>query len=326
MIRIPRPTLTGAVLVIGLAAALAAPGAIGRSQAKPVNTKEPFIASPYLVQVGTTISGNKGNWDGATSFSYQWLRCNTDALNCKQGHERDRHGLPDREGGRRPHAPLRGDGQELRRIAPRPCRTAHRRSRAPPMSPSRRLSRRSRATLSSVRSSPPTRGTWQGTQPISYEYSWQTCNAADTTCTNTGAKGTVYTVANADVGQHVRVRVTAKNSAGQSNAFSAPTAAVKGSGGGGGGGTGNAIPVADVGPAGERLIVDQVDLQPEPGHVAEPADHREDPVKDTKGHLVQGALVFIQSTPVVASIPTDAPTGDDGTVTYSIQPAGRTSR
>ena len=42
------------------------------------------------------------------------------------------------------------------------------------------------------------RGTWQGTQPISYEYRWQTCNAADTTCTNTGAKGTVYTVGNDD--------------------------------------------------------------------------------------------------------------------------------
>ena len=116
-------------------------------------------------------------------------------------------------------------------------------------------------------------------------------------------------MANADVGQHIRVRVTAKNSAGESNAFSAPTPAVTSGGGGGGGGTGNAIPVADVGPAGDRLIVDQVTFNPNP------VTSRNQPiivrirVKDTKGHLVRGALVFIQSTPVVASIPTDAPTG-----------------
>jgi hypothetical protein len=35
---------------------------------------------------------------------------------------------------------------------------------------------------------------------------------------------------------------------------------------------------------------------------------------------VQGALVFFRSTPIVTSTPTDAPTGNDGTVSYSIQP------
>ena len=43
-------------------------------------------------------------------------------------------------------------------------------------------------------------------------------------------------------------------------------------------------------------------------------------VKDTKGRLVKGALVFFRSTPIVTSTPTDAPTGNNGTVTYSIQP------
>ena len=122
-----------------------------------------------------------------------------------------------------------------------------------------------------------------------------------------------------DVGLHVRVRVTASNSVGKSNAFSAPTAAVKGSSGGG---TGTAIPVSDVGPAGERLVVDQVSFTPNP------VSSRSQPItvririKDTKGHLVSGALVKIQSTPVVASIPTPQPTGEDGGVTYSIQPEG----
>ena len=43
-------------------------------------------------------------------------------------------------------------------------------------------------------------------------------------------------------------------------------------------------------------------------------------VKDTKGRLVKGALVFFRSTPIVTSTPTDAATGNNGTVTYSVQP------
>ena len=319
MNHIPRPTITGAVLVLGLAAALAAPGAIGRSQAAPVNTKEPFIASQYLVKVGSSISGNKGNWDGKEpiTFSYQWLRCNKDALNCQK--------VTNATGTE--YEVVKADvGHTLRFEVT--AKNADGSTKA--------LSNGTQEIPGSanepVASSPPTisgtpvvgekltaaRGTWQGTQPISYAYHWQTCNAADTTCTNTGAEGNTYTVAKADVGLHVRVKVTAKNSAGNSNAFSAPTAAVKSSGGG----TGTAVPVGDVGPAGERLVVDQVTFTPNP------VSSRNQPItvririKDTKGHLVSGALVSIQSTPVVASIPTPAATGEDGGITYSLQPEG----
>jgi hypothetical protein len=322
MIHIPRPTIPGAVLVLGLAAALVAPGATGRSQAAPVNTKEPFIASPYLVQVGTHITGNKGNWDGKEpiTYSYQWLRCDKDALNCQK--------ITNATG--TDYEIVKADAGHTLRFEVT-AKNADGSTKA--------LSNGTQEIPGSanepVASSPPTisgtpvvgekltaaRGTWQGTQPITYTYRWQTCNAADTTCHNTGSQGTVYTVGNADVGLHVRVRVTAKNSAGESNAFSLPTAAVKSSGGGGGG-TGTAVPVSDVGPAGERLVVDQVTFTPNP------VSSRSQPItvririKDTKGRLVSGALVKIQSTPVVASIPTPQPTGEDGGVTYSIQPEG----
>ena len=43
-------------------------------------------------------------------------------------------------------------------------------------------------------------------------------------------------------------------------------------------------------------------------------------VKDTKGKLVQGALVFFRSTPIVTSTPTDAPTDSKGTVSYNVTP------
>jgi hypothetical protein len=169
-----------------------------------------------------------------------------------------------------------------------------------------------------------TRGTWQGAQPISYTIHWQACNSSITSCVGNGATGTTYTVAKSDVGKRLRVKVVAKNSAGQSSGLSDTTAIVKdtggGGGGGGGGGTGNAVPVSDVGPAGERLIVDKVVFNPNPVTSRSVPIQVTITVKDTKGRLVKGALVFFRSTPIVTSTPTDAPTGNNGTVTYSIQP------
>jgi len=164
-----------------------------------------------------------------------------------------------------------------------------------------------------------TTGTWQGSSPINFNITWQHCNSAVTSCSGTGKKGNSYTVAAADVGKRMRVRVEAQNSVGKSSALSDTTAVVANSSGGGGGG-GNTVKVADVGPAGERLTVDKVVFNPNP------VTNRSVPirvtitVKDTKGRLVQGALVFFRSTPIVTSTPTDAPTGSDGTVTYNIQP------
>ena len=233
MNRIPRPTIPGAVLVLGLVAAPRRAGGDGTQPAAPVNTKEPFIASQYLVKVGSSISGNKGNWDGKEpiTYSYQWLRCNKDALNCQK--------VTNATG--TDYEVVKADvGHTLRFEVT--AKNADGSTKA--------LSNGTQEIPGSanepVASSPPTisgtpvvgekltaaRGTWQGTQPISYDYRWQTCNATDTTCNNTSGQGSVYTVAKADVGLHIRVRVTASNSAGESNAFSLPTAAVKSSGGG----------------------------------------------------------------------------------------------
>jgi len=161
-------------------------------------------------------------------------------------------------------------------------------------------------------------GTWKGTQPITFTYSWETCTADLLSCAANGGHARTYTLATSDSGRRVLVKVTGKNGAGQNTAHSLPTDTVSKSGGGGAPGT--AIPVADVGPAGERLIVDQVTFTPNlVSSRSQPITVRIR-VKDTKGHLVRGALVSIQSTPVVASIPTPAPTGEDGGVTYTIHP------
>jgi hypothetical protein len=158
-------------------------------------------------------------------------------------------------------------------------------------------------------------GSWEGTQPINYSYAWQTCNSGVTSCSGTGKSGNTYTLGASDVGKRLRVKVTAKNSAGSASGLSDTTAVVTSSGGGG-----NSVNVKDVGPAGQRLTVDSVVFNPNPVTSRSVPIRVTVTVKDTQGRLVQGALVFIRSTPIVSSTPTDAPTGSDGKVTYSITP------
>ena len=73
-------------------------------------------------------------------------------------------------------------------------------------------------------------GKWTGTEPILYEYEWLRCNTAGGECTTASAASLlpIYTVAGADVGHRLVVKVIAKNVAGSATAESAPTAEVGG--------------------------------------------------------------------------------------------------
>ncbi|MGE5272534.1 MAG: hypothetical protein ACM3QU_02015 [Verrucomicrobiota bacterium] len=309
------------VFLVGVAAVTAlvvAGSATGRSEAKPSLQQEPFIGSKVAVVVGATLTGNRGAWNGTEpiTYSYQWLRCNEDAVNCKKvtnatgtqytivkddvGHTlrfqvtaKNADGSATAESNATGEVP--GKANAPAALSP------------PTVSGNAVVGQQLLATT----------GSWAGTQPINYTFAWQTCNSQITSCSGTGKKGNTYTVGASDVGKRLRVKVTAKNSAGSSTALSDTTAVVASGGGGGGG---NTVKVADVGPAGERLVVDKVVFNPNPVTSRNVPIHVTITVKDTKGRLVQGALVFIRSTPIVSSTPTDAPTGGDGTVSYSIQP------
>lgn len=69
-------------------------------------------------------------------------------------------------------------------------------------------------------------GTWTGT-PTSTARQWRRCDAAGATCAAiTGATGTSYTLAPADVGRTIRLQVSATNARGTGTGESAPTAVV----------------------------------------------------------------------------------------------------
>ncbi len=70
-------------------------------------------------------------------------------------------------------------------------------------------------------------GSWAGTEPFSYAYQWELCNSAGEGCANiSGATASTYALGPGDVGDTLRVVVTAKNSVGSTGATSAASGVV----------------------------------------------------------------------------------------------------
>ena len=156
-------------------------------------------------------------------------------------------------------------------------------------------------------------GTWTGTGTISYRYQWQRCNRNGTGCTEiSGATARTYTVRNADVGNTVRVRVTATNADGSTSATSPPTGVVTRPGATGcPAGTGP-INIGQLTPP-ARLNVDGQSMSPTPiGRGARSLTARFR-VSACGGRPVQGAFVYVTATPYNQfSIPPEQATGPDG--------------
>jgi hypothetical protein len=168
-----------------------------------------------------------------------------------------------------------------------------------------------------------TTGSWSGTQPITFAYQWQRCDQSGLNCANiAGATSQTYTLTPADVSRTIRVAVTARNAAGSSTAFSAPTAAVQA-----GGPAGQirlssgeiSIPITSVSlPV--RLIVERVVFLPNPIRSRTRAFTIRVRVKDTRNFVVRGALVRVRPLPLVSTAPPEAATSQDGWVTLRSRP------
>jgi hypothetical protein len=169
-------------------------------------------------------------------------------------------------------------------------------------------------------------GTWTGTEPIVYSYRWRRCNASGNSCVDIPggqANDATYDVRQQDVNFTLRVRVSARNSDGERNAVSAPTArvvqsslppgAIKLPNGE------TSIPVTSV-PATERLIVDSVSFSPNPVRDRSTPIQITVKIEDSRNFVVRDALVFIRSTPVVTSTPPETRTSQEGTITFTVQP------
>jgi hypothetical protein len=168
-------------------------------------------------------------------------------------------------------------------------------------------------------------GTWTGS-PGSYAYQWMQCDTAGNACVEIkNATAKTYTLQTADVGKTIRVRITASNNDGKTSVTSGATAAIASAGPEGATKLPNgetSVPATSVSlAAGQRLVITDVQFTPNPVKVFSnaPISVRVK-VKDTRGYVVRGALVFVRSTPEVTSTPPEQLTQQDGWVTLTTIP------
>jgi hypothetical protein len=304
--------------VIGVTA-LVAGAAVAAVAAAPVNTKEPSVSGSPLV--GKELTGDRGTWSGSRiDYTYRWLRC-TASCTPIGGATGNRYTLVSTDIGATIRFEVTATNNDGKATAT--------------SNPTAQITN---GTGVPANSSPPTisgsplvgstltagTGSWVGDQPITFTYQWQRCDRNGNSCKNiSGGTKETYKLVQGDVGNTIRIKVTAKNSRGKSTAISVQTAAVQEAASGGGiinlPNGGKSIDVADV-PKGERLIVETVTFNPNPVRSRSQPITVTITVKDTRGYFVRNALVFLRSTPIVTSTPADAPTATDGRVAYSINP------
>jgi hypothetical protein len=169
-------------------------------------------------------------------------------------------------------------------------------------------------------------GTWTSSSTISFSHQWRRCDAQGNGCSNIGGADTSsYLLRNGDVGDTVRVRVTAKNADGSTTATSNASDVVKPrattppttANGCPTSGTGT-LDVGSVSPP-ARLLIDGQSVSPStiprsPGDVTVRFH-----VSACTGRSVSGALVLAEAIPFSQfSIPPETPTGADGWATLTM--------
>lgn len=167
-------------------------------------------------------------------------------------------------------------------------------------------------------------GTWTGAEPMTFAYQWQRCDANGLNCANlAGATGRTYVVQTSDVGNRLRVRVTATNAAGSSTADSQPTAPVTPPEGATRLSSGRfSIPASSV-RLPHRLVISGVEFVPGVLRSRQPYTGRFR-VTDTRGYIVRDALVSVLGVPLGwINAVQEVRTNVDGLATVQLQPTAR---
>jgi hypothetical protein len=168
-------------------------------------------------------------------------------------------------------------------------------------------------------------GTFTGTTPLTYTYQWRTCNDTGGACHDiAGASGNEYTVKADDVGNTIRVQLTAKNADGSDTATSVPTAVITAATttppptSTGCATTGGTVQIAGITPP-ARLSIDQQQVTPTTITYGTRSLTARFHISACGGS-VQGALVYVTAVPYgMFAVPNEATTGADGWATLDFR-------
>lgn len=285
--------------------------------AAPVNSGLPTISGK--ARDGQLLTASPGTWSGSPSYTYQWQRCDSNGGACGSigGANSRQYTVTTSDVGHRLRVEVtatNAGGSSKAASAPTDPVQASGNAPANTKLPTISGSDTEGATLSvNV-------GTWSGSTPITYDYTWQRCDSNGNNCStfivhNTGA--THYTLGGADVGKRMRVEVQAKNAYGSSYVYTAVTSVVvspKPTP------TPTTIAVNNVSLP-DRLVIDRVSFSPNPLRSRSTPVTARFHVSDLHGLSVQGALVYALGLPYgwTYNAPEQA-TDANGWVTLVIRP------
>ena len=314
----------------------------------PRNTDEPSISG--TPQQGLSSFASVGTWAGVTpiTYTYQWVRCdasggNADGSNCTfiSGATTSSYIPTSEDVGQRLRIRVTATNSlGVQTVASNASAAVLAASTTPPQAPRNTFLPSISGTVAVGQTLFASLGGWTGTAPITYAYEWLRCGTDGGTssgagCTAIGATTSQYTPSATDLGQRLRIRVTARNSLGTASAISNPTVQVQSAGSGGtpppttdsalppgavqlsGGKV--SIPVTSVSPP-ERLIAGEIDFVPNTVRSRLQPIVLRVRVVDTRGYAVRDALVFSRSTPLVTTSSAEARTGRDGWARLQLTP------
>ncbi|MEA2133751.1 MAG: large repetitive protein [Solirubrobacteraceae bacterium] len=193
----------------------------------PVNTTTPPSIGGSPVD-GQTLTADEGIWTGTQPvvFTYQWQDCAADGTACTDiaGATNPTYTLTAGDIGStvRVEVTAANGGGASTVASPVTAQV----DAVPPSNTSPPTASGTAADGEVLTAAP---GAWNGSDPITYTYQWERCDALGAGCqVIAGATSTTYTLADADAGQTVRVVVTGTNAGGTDQANSAPSAVVAG--------------------------------------------------------------------------------------------------
>jgi hypothetical protein len=321
----PIRSLWGGMLLLVVAAALLVPaGGSARSETAPKNTGQPSIAGSAVQ--GSTLTTSNGSWSGSApiTFQYRWLRCDTsgggiNGVNCATipGETRKTYVLAGADVGHRIRSRVIATNQDGTASFNSNATSIVKANAGPPKNAQPPTISGTPAENNTLTAS---KGSWTGAPTISYAHQWRRCDQNGGSCSSiSGATASTYTLKSVDVGNTLRVRVTATNSQGSATSASAPTAVITKASPP----SGAVISIDDVSLP-NRLIIDQYSFQPNRlrrnGRLIARFH-----VSDSRNHSVQGALVFVEGVPLGQVLPSNVeqPTGPDGYATFSLRASSR---
>jgi hypothetical protein len=221
----------GIVVTLTIALALVGQGAAAttRTAVAPANSSPPTIAG--TAQQGQTLTADKGAWTGTEpiTYSYEWQRCDSGGGHCRaiKGVTGTTYVLVKRDVNNTLRFVVTAKNAEATMTATSVA-TALTTAAANTAQPANTALPTVSGTVQEGQTLTADNGTWTGTEPITYSYSWQRCDSSGGRCAHIGGSNhTTYAVQKSDVDSTLRVAVTGRNASGTNSATSAPTVMVK---------------------------------------------------------------------------------------------------